>query len=141
MAINRAVLRAISSRTTNPFSLRVVPLAGEVDDSLGQPGQRRELDRALDLDDLRLAARSAWKWRVAVRAYFVATASRRGAGGPRRPGRLAGDVASTIVHGRSRGRELYSSPLVLLGQDVLAGDAEVGGARLDVGLARPTGAS
>src|SRR5689334_7171559 len=30
----------------------------EVDDALSQPGQRRQLDRALDLDDLRLAARA-----------------------------------------------------------------------------------
>ena len=30
----------------------------EVDDPLDQPGQRRQLDRALDLDDLRLAARA-----------------------------------------------------------------------------------
>src|SRR5947209_9505870 len=28
---------------------------GEVDDALGQPGQRRQLDRPLDLDDLHLA--------------------------------------------------------------------------------------
>src|SRR3954462_6830248 len=31
------------------------PGRGQVDDGLDEPGQRRQLDRALDLDDLRLA--------------------------------------------------------------------------------------
>ena len=72
---------------------------GEVDDPLDQPGQRRELDRALDLDDLRLAA-GALEVAAAIRGYLVAIAHHARAGAaPRRRGRRPSTVANTIRSG------------------------------------------
>ena len=82
---------------------------------------------------------SAWrpvrsKWRAAIRGYFVATRitpSRRSASSSRSsPGGRRDDH-----HARAEPQveQLVDRPLGLLGEHVLAGDPEVGGAGLDVG--------
>ena len=60
---------------------------GEVDDRLDQAGQRRELDRALDLDDLGLAAGALEVAASRSAGTSSRRARRRGGAAPRRPGR------------------------------------------------------
>ncbi len=57
LAISRAVHARDLLAHHEPVLAQRRPGRGEVDDRLDQPGQRRQLDRALDLDDLGLAAR------------------------------------------------------------------------------------
>ena len=108
------------------------PGRGEVDDPLDEPGQRRQLDRALDLDDLRLTAGVE---EVARRDPRVLGRDPDHPEAPERLGRavLAGDRRQ---HHRALAvaevDELVDLALGLLDQDVLAGDPEIGGAGLDV---------
>src|SRR4051794_1608992 len=115
-----------------PVLLQRRPRRGQVDDALDQPGQRRELDRALDLDDLGLAARALEVGGGDPRVL------RRHAHAPQAPQRLRGrvlprdrredhDAAAVAEVG-----ELVPLALALPRQHVLARDAEIGGARLDV---------
>src|SRR5215213_6740757 len=105
---------------------------GQVDDPLGEAGERRELDRALDLDDLRLAAGA-----LEV-ARGDAGVLRRDPHHPEATQRLRGTVLPR--HGRDdhhawpdpEVEQLVDRALGLLGEDVLPRDAEVGGAGLDV---------
>src|SRR4051794_38915142 len=106
---------------------------GEVDDPLDQPGQRGQLDRALDLDDLRLAPGAlevaGGGARVLRRdAHHSEPAQRLGGGVVAVDGREHHHAAPVAEVGK-----LVDLALHLLGEHVLAGDAEVGGARLDVG--------
>ena len=133
LAISRAVQRAISSRTTSPFSRKRGAGGGQVDDPLGEAGQRRQLDRALDLDDLRLAAGVD---EVPRRDPRILGRDPDDAEPPQRLGRaiLAGGGRE---HHRARAvaevEQLVHLALGLLDQHVLAGDADVGGSGLDIG--------
>jgi hypothetical protein len=110
------------------------PGGREVDDRLHQPRERRELDGALDLDDLGLAAG------VLQPARRQARVLRRHAHDPQAPQRLgcrvrvAGDGGE---HHRAAAvaevEQLEDPALALLHEHVLAHDPEVGGPGLDVG--------
>src|SRR5919204_827563 len=100
---------------------------GEVDDRLDEAGQRRQLDRALDLDDLRLAPRvlkpARRDPRVLRRHAHDAEASQRLGG---RIG-VAGDAGQDHAAGAvAQVEQLEDLPAALLHQDVLAGDPQVG---------------
>ena len=143
MAISRALEAKISSRTTRPFSRSVVPVCGEVDDPLDEPGQRRELDRALDLDDLDLAAGARRSSAAAIFGYLVAmriTPSRRSASAVGSAPACGGEDHRAVAP-KPRSSSSYDLALGLLAQDVLAGDADVRGARLHVGRDVATAAS
>ena len=106
---------------------------GEVDDPVHEPGQRRELDRALDLDDLRLAAGAL---EVGGRDPRVLRRHAHHAEPPQRLGRAVLAVDGREHHParpEAEVEQLVDVALGVLGEHVLAGDAEVGGARLDVG--------
>ena len=98
--------------------------------------------RALDLDDLDLAAGAL---EVVVRRS-ASTWSRSASCPSRRSASAAGSspatVAKTIVQRpEAEVEQLVDAALALLGQHVLARDAEIGGARLDVGGDVATAAS
>ena len=106
---------------------------GEVDDPLGQAGERRELDGALDLDDLDLAAG----------ALEVARRDPRVLGRDPHHAEPAQRLVGPVLP-RDGGHDHHARPepeveqlvdraLGLLGEHVLARDPEVGGAGLHVG--------
>src|SRR4051812_20666684 len=106
---------------------------GEVDDPLDEAGQRRQLDRALDLDDLGLAARAlevaGGDLRVLGGDAHDAEAAQRLRGGI-----VAGDGGEDHPAGpEAEVEQLVALALGLLGEHVLAGDPDVGRSRLDVG--------
>ena len=141
LAIRRAVLARISSRIDEPVLAQRRAGRGQVDDALGQPGQRRQLDRALDLDDLGLAAGALEVARGDPRVL------RRDAHHAEPPQRLVQPVLARgrrdDHHARAEPQveQLVDRPLGLLGEHVLPRDPEVGGAGLDVGrdVGRPHG--
>ncbi len=133
LAISRAVQTAISSRMTSPFSRSVVPVAVRSTIASASPV------RGASSTDPLTSTISAWrpvsrKWRAAIRGYLVAIRTtprrRRASCGAVRPV-LAGEhhhaAAVAKVH------QLVDLALGLLHEHVLAGDADVGGAGLDVG--------
>ena len=105
----------------------------EVHDRVRQARDRRQLDRALDLDDL---GPPAGLLEVPLRDVRVL------GGDPQRP-QPPLVLHHVLVAGRCRQdhpaapvaqiEELVEDPVGLLHQDVLAGDPEVGRSRLDVG--------
>src|SRR3954454_24795803 len=117
------------------------PRRGQVDDPVHEAGEGRELDGALHLHDLRLAAGALEVARGDARVL------RRDAHDAEPPQRLPRGVLA-LDRGEHHAaaavaevKELVHVALALLGEDVLAGDAQVGGARLDVGrdVGRPHG--
>src|SRR3954447_20636879 len=100
------------------------PGRGQVDDRLDEPGQRRELDRALDLDDLRLAPRALEEVGRDPRVL------RRDAHDAEPAQRLGGRIG-LLVHARQHHgarpvaevEQLEHRALGLLHQHVLAGEA------------------
>ncbi len=126
--------------------LEVVLLQGaaggdEVDDAVGEADQRRQLDRALDLDHLDLAA-----GRLEV-ALGDARVLGRDPHHPEAPLGLAQALVAPApgehhaAAAEAEVEQLVDDAVGLLEQDVLAGDADVGGAGLDVGRARRRAAS
>ena len=105
----------------------------EVDDRVDHAGQRRELDGALDLDELDLAAGA-----LEVLAGDPRVLG-RDAHHPEPPQRLGRGILARDGREDHRARpeaevdQLVDAALALLGQHVLAGDAQIGGAGLDVG--------
>ena len=77
---------------------------GEVDDRLHDAGQRGELDRALDLDDLRLAAGLLEVCARRCAGTWWRRASRPGGAAPRRRGRGRPCWPAPSCSARSRGR-------------------------------------
>ena len=134
LATKRAVQAAISSRTSRSFSCSVRPVATRSTIPSARPTSGASSTEPLT------SITSAWrplcsKWRSAIRGYLVAiriapeAALRLAQAGRRRPcpARTIRQCAEAEVE------QLVDHPVGLLEQDVLAGDADVGGARLDVG--------
>src|SRR3954470_20189905 len=106
----------------------------EVDDRLDEPGQRRQLDRPLDLDDLGLPPGALEEVGGGSRVLGRDTHDAEPA---QRLRRRVGLLVDARQHQRAAAvaevEQLEDRALGLLHQDVLAGDPDVGGARLDVG--------
>ena len=105
----------------------------EVDDAVAEADQRRQLDRALDLDHLDLAAG------LLEVALGDARVLGRDPHHPQPPLRLAEALVAAApgehhpAAAEAEVEQLVDGPVGLLEQHVLAGDADVGGAGLDVG--------
>ncbi len=132
LAIRRAVQTAISSRTWSPFSRNVVPVAVRSTIPSTSPVSGRELDRAVYLDDLRLTAGapevSGGHPRVLGRHADHSEAAHRLRGAILTRG--AREDHATAPEPEIG--ELVHLALGLLHQHVLAGDADVRGAGLDI---------
>ena len=50
--MSRALIGMISSTATRSFACSVLPVRNEVDDRVGEAGERRELHRAVQLDQV-----------------------------------------------------------------------------------------